>query len=67
MRSGDFVEEIQAIQAMPSPSIPHPSGIIDGAAVLSEYLGWRNGAIARTEKERLYGGMHLGGSKTGDS
>jgi hypothetical protein len=39
LRSGDFVEEIQAIQAMPSPPIPRPSGIIEAAAVLSEHLG----------------------------
>jgi hypothetical protein len=39
LRSGDFVAEIQAIEEMPSPSVPHPSGIIEAAAISSELLG----------------------------
>jgi hypothetical protein len=37
--SGDFIAEIQAIQAMPSPSVPYPSGVIEAAEILSELLG----------------------------
>ena len=39
LRSGDFIAEIEAIRAMPSPSVPHLSGIIEAAAILSELLG----------------------------
>ena len=38
LRTGDFVAEIQAIHAMPSPSVPTASGISEAVWILSEYL-----------------------------
>jgi hypothetical protein len=38
LRTGDFVAEAHAIQSMPSPSAPPPSGISEAVAILSRYF-----------------------------
>jgi hypothetical protein len=39
LRTGDFLAEVQAVQAMPSPPPPTPSGITEAAKILSSYRG----------------------------